>query len=293
MPRVSVIIVSYNTRALVLECLDTVFRSRGDLELEIFVVDNASHDGTVEAVREDFPQCHVIASERNEGFSRANNKAIRQSTGEYILLLNPDTLLSDDVLFKMTHFMENHPDVGMVSSKLVTGDGSLDLACRRSFPSLWDGLCRASGMSSKFPNSRLFARYNLTYLDENETYEVDAINGAFMFTRREAVEEVGLLDEIFFMYGEDLDWCYRFRQAHWKIMYHPVATTVHLKGQSSGPRSSRMIREMFKSTAQFYRKHQFGSIGPVQKSLILMALTLWKYSTLFRNALRTQKRTRP
>ena len=293
MLRISVVIVSYNTRALVLKCLRTVFQSLGDLDLEVFLVDNASHDGTAQAVREEFPQCQVIANERNEGFSRANNKAMRESTGDYVLLLNPDTMVSEDVLEKMLHFMETNPDVGMVSSKLVTEDGSLDLACRRSFPSIWDGLCRAAGISHRFPKSRLFARYNLTYLDEDETYEVDAVNGAFMFTRREAVEEVGLLDEAFFMYMEDLDWCYRFKQAHWKIMYHPVATTIHLKGKSSNSRSSRMIRELFKSSALFYKKHQFAHIGPVQKSFILMGLSLWKYTTLIRNAFRTEKRTRP
>jgi hypothetical protein len=293
MTRISIIIVSYKTRALLLDCLFTVFGSQGDLDLEVFVVDNASNDGTVEAVRRTFPQCSVIVSEMNEGFSRANNRAIRNSTGEYILLLNPDTLLSKDVLSKMVDFMEKHTDVGMVSCKLVTGDGSLDLACRRSFPSLWDGFCRASGLSFTFPSYHLFSGYNLTYLDEDETYEIDAVNGAFMFTRRKAVEEVGLLDEDFFMYGEDLDWCFRFKKANWKVMYHPAATTVHLKGSSSNRRSSQMIMEMFRSTALFYRKHEFKRIGPLHKSLILRGLTVWQWITLVRNAFRTNKRTRP
>jgi GT2 family glycosyltransferase len=285
--------VSFNTRALVLECLASVYRSQGDLDLEVFLVDNASADGTVEAVRESFPKTAVIANTTNDGFSRANNRAIRLSTGDYILLLNPDTVVSEDVLISMADFMDHHPDVGMVSCKLVTGDGSLDLACRRSFPSLWDGFCRATGLSSRFPKSKLLSRYNLTYLDEDETYEVEAINGAFMFTRRRAVEEVGLLDEGFFMYGEDLDWCFRFQKNQWKIMYHPAATTIHLKGGSSSKRSSRMIREMFKSTALFYRKHQFHNIGAIHKYLILLSLFTWKWATLVRNSLRAEKRTRP
>ncbi len=293
MTRVSIIIVSYKTRALLMDCLSKVFGSQGDLDLEVFVVDNASHDGTVEAVRREFPQCTVIVSGLNEGFSRANNRGIRSSTGEYILLLNPDTLVSENVLSKMVDFMEKHTDVGMVSCKLVTGDGPLDLACRRSFPNLWDGFCRASGLSFAFPHNRMFSGYNLTYLDDNDTYEVDAVNGAFMFTRRKAVEEVGLLDEDFFMYGEDLDWCFRFKKAKWKIMYYPAATTVHIKGSSSNKRSSRMIREMFRSTALFYRKHEFERIGPVHKKLIFCGLTVWMWMTLIRNAFRAEKRTRP
>jgi GT2 family glycosyltransferase len=155
---------------------------------------------------------------------------------------------------KMVALMDEQQDVGMVSCRLVTQDGSLDLACRRAFPSLWDGFCRASGLSQWFPKSRLLAGYNLTYLDEHKTCEVDAVNGAFMFARREAVEEVGLLDEDYFMYCEDLDWCFRFGRSGWKVVYHPAATTVHLKGQSGNPKSSAMIRELFRSTKLFIVK---------------------------------------
>jgi N-acetylglucosaminyl-diphospho-decaprenol L-rhamnosyltransferase len=189
--------------------------------------------------------------------------------------------------------MDEQRDVGMVSCKLVTQDGSLDLACRRAFPSLWDGFCRASGLSQWFPKSRLLAGYNLTYLDEHKTCEVDAVNGAFMFTRREAVEEVGLLDEDYFMYCEDLDWCFRFGRSGWKVVYHPAATTVHLKGQSGNPKSSAMIRELFRSTKMFYRKNCFAGMGPIRRASVLIGLDIWKWATLLRNALRTNKRTRP
>lgn len=293
MTRISVIIISYNTREILLNCLRSVYTSVGNVEPEVFVVDNASTDGSVEAIRREFPQCIVMANETNVGFSRANNQAVRMCTGRYVLLLNPDTVVEPDVMAKMAGFMDEQQDVGMVSCKLVTHDGSLDLACRRAFPSLWDGLCRASGLSQWFPNSRLLARYNLTYLDENQTCQVDAVNGAFMFARREAVEQVGLLDEDFFMYAEDLDWCFRFGKSGWKVVYHPAATTVHLKGQSGNPKSSAMIRELFRSTKLFYRKNCFPDMGLLRRATILMCLDVWKSVTLFKNALRRSKRTRP
>jgi GT2 family glycosyltransferase len=293
MIRISVIIVSYNTRDLLLDCLSSVYASEGDLDLEVFVVDNASSDGSVDVVGEYFPECTVIAGTENVGFSKANNKALRIATGDYILLLNPDTIMDANVLAAMTAYMEQNPDVGMCSCKLVLGDGSLDLACRRSFPSFWDGFCRAVGLSALFPRIPLFTRYNLTHLNENETYPVDAVNGAFMFTRREAVEEVGFLDEDYFMYAEDLDWCFRFGKAGWKVMYHPVATTVHFKGQSSKARSSAMIREMFKSTKLFYRKHYYPSMSPTKRFLMTLGLEAWKRMSLVKNAMRAEKRTRP
>ena len=293
MTRISVIIVSYNTRDILFNCLRSLYSSVGQVELEVFVVDNASKDGTVAALRREFPQCIVVANETNVGFSRANNQAVRLCTGRYILLLNPDTVVQPDVMAKMVEFMDKQQDVGMVSCRLVTNDGSLDLACRRAFPSLWDGFCRASGLSQWFPNSRLLARYNLTYLDEHQTCQVDAVNGAFMFARREAVEQVGLLDEDYFMYAEDLDWCFRFWKSGWKIVYHPTATTVHLKGQSGNPKSSEMIRELFRSTKLFYRKNCFADMGVIRRASILISLDVWKWLTLFKNALRTDKRTLP
>ena len=293
MTRISVIIVSYNTREILLNCLRSVYSSAGDVDAEVFVVDNASTDGTVDAIHREFPKCTVIANETNVGFSRANNQAVRVCSGRYILLLNPDTVVEPDVLAKMVTLMDEQRDVGMVSCKLVTQDGSLDLACRRAFPSLWDGFCRASGLSQWFPKSRLLAGYNLTYLDEHKTCEVDAVNGAFMFARREAVEEVGLLDEDYFMYCEDLDWCFRFGRSGWKVVYHPAATTVHLKGQSGNPKSSAMIRELFRSTKLFYRKNCFEGMGPIRRASLLISLDIWKWATLLKNALRRNKRTRP
>ena len=290
---ISIVIVSYNTRDLLLDCLASIYESKGVPAPEVFVVDNASSDGSADAARTAFPACTVIENPENGGFSQANNLAIARASGSYLLLLNPDTRLEPDVLGRMVEYLQQNPRVGMVSCRLVTGDGSLDLACRRSFPSLWDGFCRASGLSALFPGSRLFARYNLTYLDEFETNEVDAVNGAFMFARREAVEEVGPLDDDYFMYVEDMDWCYRFREKGWGIVYHPVATTLHLKGASGNVRSEAMIRHLFLSTEIYYRKHVFPGAGPLHRWALLRGIGLWKWTVIARNALRRRKRTRP
>jgi GT2 family glycosyltransferase len=291
--RISVVIVSYNSREFLLDCLQSVYASTGPIELQVFVVDNASTDGSAEAVRRAFPGCTVIANRDNLGFSRANNLAIARTSGDYVLLLNPDTVLAPDVLDKMTEYMEKNPGVGMASCRLVTAEGVLDLACRRSFPSLWDGFCRASGLGRLFPRRQVFSRYNLTHLDETETQEVDAICGAFMFARRKAVDDVGLLDEDYFMYIEDLDWCYLFRKAGWKVVYHPAVTALHVKGHSANPRSSTMIRELFNSTELFYRKHYFPRMNGLHIQAMLCSLFVWKWTTLLRNALRANKRVRP
>lgn len=291
-----VVVVSYNTRDLLVQCLGSVYAStwasagRG---LTVWVVDNGSTDGSVEAVRERFPSARTIVPGDNLGFSRANNLAIRQCASTYLLLLNPDTLVAPNAFNRMAEYLERHPAVGMVSCKLVTGEGGLDLACRRSFPTLWDGFCRASGLSSWFPKSRAFARYNLTYLPEDETHEVDAVNGAFMFVRRPALEGVGLLDESFFMYGEDLDWCYRFKAAGWKVVYHPAAVTVHYKGKSSGPRSEKMIRVFFDANDIFMRKHLFPHRSAAWRGAALSANWAWRTTTVLKNRLRRQKRVRP
>lgn len=290
---VSVIIVNYNVKPLLKICLESIRAAAGDLKVQVIVVDNRSTDGSAEMVKNHFPEHTMICNDTNQGFSKANNLGLEHADGRYILLLNPDTVLQSDVLKEMTDFMDDHVDVGMSTCRLVTEDGSLDLACRRSFPSLWDGFCRASGLSRLMPNSRLFSRYNLTYLDENETCEVEAVNGAFMFVRRSALEKVGQLDNDYFMYIEDLDWCYRFREAGFVIVYHPKVTTLHLKGQSGKQQSPAMINHLFESTKMFYRKHYFPRSGFVHRMMILWALDLWKSVTLLKNSFRRNKQTRP
>jgi len=264
-----IIIVSYNTRDLLADCLRSVFASEGNLKMRVCVVDNCSTDGTVEMVGKLFPDVHLIASEVNGGYAYANNLGIRSygfqdepdnraSADElprYVLLLNPDTVLPPTALRDMVDFVEADPRIGVAGPKLVRQDGSLDLACRRSFPSPAVSFYRLSGLSKLFPQSPRFGRYNLTYLDPDETVEVDSVVGAFMLVRREAILQVGLLDESFFMYGEDLDWAFRMKQAGWKVYYYPRVEVLHYKGEASKQRSMAATQEFYRAMRIFHAKH--------------------------------------
>jgi GT2 family glycosyltransferase len=245
-PRLSVVIVNYNVRDLLENCLHSVEKAMAGMEGEVFVVDNNSDDGSADMVRERFPAVRLIASTRNEGFARANNLALAEAQGEYLLLLNPDTLVQEDTFSVMLGFFDDNRDVGMAGCRIITPDGSLEPACRRSFPSPWVSFTKLTGLSTVFPRSSLFARYNLTYLSEDETYEVDAISGSFMMLRREVYERIGGLDEDYFMYGEDLDWCYRVQRAGWKICYVHTTKIIHYGGESTK-------RSSIDATAVFYR----------------------------------------
>ncbi len=245
-PILSVVVVSYNVRDLLENCLHSVERAFAGMLGEVFVVDNNSDDGSVDMVRERFPAVRLIASTRNEGFARANNLALAEARGEYLLLLNPDTLVQEDTFSVMLRFFEENKDVGMAGCRIITPDGSLEPACRRSFPSPWVSFTKLTGLSVLFPRSSILARYNLTYLSEDETYEVDAISGSFMMLRSTVYERIGGLDEEFFMYGEDLDWCYRVQQAGWKICYVHATKIIHYGGESTK-------RSSIDATAVFYR----------------------------------------
>jgi len=295
-PVLSVVVVSYNCREPLLACLDSLRTSVQDAPYEVHVVDNASGDGTPYAVREHHPWVRLTVNPENLGFARANNLALRmaldRSGVSFLLLLNPDTLVFDHVFDRSMAYLAAHPRAGMVGCRLVTADGSLDLACRRSFPSAWDGFCRASGLSRLFPRSRLLSRYNLTYLDASKPARVDAVNGAYMMVTRQALARVGLLDEEYFMYMEDLDWCWRFAKAGFEVHYDPGCTVVHLKGASSRSRSGSMIRAFFDSMELFCVKNTHPSPG-IGRLATLAGIRAWKWLTIARNSLRRVKRVRP
>ena len=292
-PELSIIIVNYNTRNDLINCLKSIYSSTQDVSYEVWVVDNDSIDGSVHAVEIEFPQVKLIRSSNNLGFSKANNLALRNINTNFVLLLNPDTLLTDHVFDTSIDFLIRTPDAGMMSCKLVKGDGKLDLACRRSFPTPLDGFCRAIGLSRMFPNSRLFARYNLTYLNEDETTEVEAINGAFMMVKHSAIQNVGLLDEDYFMYMEDLDWCYRFKNNKWKIYYVPDSKVIHLKGQSGKKNSAIMIREFFKSMELFCRKNYKYRQTKIKYAILICGIRIWKTMVLTLDSMRSDKRVTP
>jgi hypothetical protein len=252
----SIIIVNYNTRDLLRNCLRSVYSSQSDFQYEVIVVDNCSPDDSVEMVRQEFPQAKLIASEINGGYAYANNLGLRQAQGQHALLLNPDTVLPPAALQDMMAFMEEHPDAGVAGPKLVLADGSLDLACRRSFPTLDIAFYRLVGLSKRYPNSPRYNRYNLGYLDPDQVAEVDSVVGAFMWIRRDALDQAGLLDERYFMYAEDIDLCYRIKVEHgWKVYYNPAVVVTHYKAQSTRRRFAPMTIEFYRAMWLFHKKH--------------------------------------
>lgn len=272
-----VVICNYNTVNLLRNCLKTVFASRTVFPFRVVVVDNGSTDFSAEMVQQEFLPYYsnllLIHSPENVGFSAGNNLALRRicplpedkvynplyvgakAQAKYLLLLNPDTEVPLSAFQKMFDFMEATPQAGVVGAKLIKANGELDWACRRSFPTPAVSLYRMLGLSKLFPTNQKFARYNLTFLDPDTLYEVDSVCGAFMWMRGSALEQVGILDEAFFMYGEDLDWALRFKQQGWKVFYNPVTTVLHLKGESSKQRSSGAIFNFYHAMDVFYKKH--------------------------------------
>ena len=229
----SVIIVSYNVREYLKNCLYSAIKACVEIKGEIFVVDNNSSDGSVEMVRNEFPEVIIISNTINKGFSAANNQAIKQSAGQYILLLNPDTLVEEDSFSKCLAFMKNHPDAGALGVRMVNGQGRFLPESKRSLPTPATAFFKTFGFSSLFPGSRLFNRYYLPQVDCTETSVTEVIAGAFMFIRREALLKSGLPDEDFFMYGEDIDLSFRILQAGYQNYYFPEVQIIHFKGKST------------------------------------------------------------
>lgn len=273
-----IVIVNYRTCELLRRCLETVFASVG-ATFCVCVVDNASEDGSVEMVAEAFPQVVLIANSENSGYPAANNQGLRalgfegacETAPRYALLLNPDTEIPPDALSRVVALMDARPELGILGPKLVRPDGTLDLACRRSFPSPEISFYRMVGLSRLFPKSRRFGRYNLTYLDPDQEAEVDSVVGAFMLVRREAVARVGLLDDSFFMYGEDLDWAFRIKQAGWRVLYAPQVTVLHVK-RASSRQNPRARIEFWRAMEIFYRKHYAAQTPRIVHFLILAAI---------------------
>ncbi|MBI5666461.1 MAG: glycosyltransferase family 2 protein [Chloroflexi bacterium] len=258
MPDVSIIIVNWNTSDLLAKCLRCVETTTRQVSYEVWVVDNASTDGSVDRVRREFPYVHLIANTDNVGFARANNQAIKLATGRYVLLLNSDAFVKDNTIDYMVQFMDAHPQAGMAGCKLLYEDGRLQPSCSM-FPTLATEAYIALGLDKLFPRSKIFGRYMMTDWDYSDTRAVDVIMGAFMLVRAEAIQQVGLLDEGFFMYSEEVDWCYRFKQAGWEILFTPDVETVHLWGGSSKAVKVETLIRLYRSRVQFFRKN-YGSV---------------------------------
>lgn len=252
---VSILIVSYNTCKLTLDCLQSVYASETEYSYEVIVIDNDSKDDSVRQIEQCYPQARLIRNEENTGFAKANNQGMEIAQGRYVLLLNSDTVIQPDTLEIMLSFMDSRPDVGASGCKVILPDGSLDKACKRGFPTPSASFYYAFGFSKLFPNNPRFNQYQLGYLSPDEEYEIDCLVGAFMLVRKETIDEVGMLDETFFMYAEDTDWCYRIKQAGWKNYYYPRTTIMHYKRASSRNKPLRITYEFHRSMVIFYNKH--------------------------------------
>jgi N-acetylglucosaminyl-diphospho-decaprenol L-rhamnosyltransferase len=292
-PLLSIIIVAYRSREEIGPCLASLPRELAGGVVEVIVVDNSPGDGAGEIMRRDFPWVRYLAPEQNLGFGRANNLGYRQSSGEYVLFLNPDTISNAEALEHCVRRLQKEPNIGLISPRLVQADGSMDLACRRAIPTLWDGFCRASGLAAAFPRTALFAGYNLTHLPENGTYDVGAINGAFMITRREVLGQVGLFDETFFMYGDDLDLCIRMTRAGYRIVYDGRVQIIHRKGLSVAKEWKTMSTAIFDANREVYLKH----FNPRRSTLVRwkyqLAFGAWKRIARLRAAWRGHRRVKP
>jgi GT2 family glycosyltransferase len=254
-PRVSIIIVNWKTPKLLAKCLNSLKEDRDYSNFEIWVVDNASGDESVKMLETDFPSVKLIVNSDNKGFSKACNQAIPLALGEFILLLNPDTESKPSAVSELADFLAANPEAGAVGPKVLNPDGSLQLACRRAFPDPAASFFRLTYLSRIFPKSPVFSRYNFTYADPDSLLEVDALSGSCMMVRREVVERIGLLDEDIFMFGEDIDWCWRIKQAQWKVFYNPLAVVIHVHGAASRLRPIGTTLDLHKGMRVFYKKH--------------------------------------
>jgi len=283
MPKLSIIIVNYNVKEFVKNLLLSLDKALKEFTSEIIIIDNASSDGSVEDIKIKFPTVKVIANSKNVGFGKANNQGLELAEGEYIVLLNPDTIVKENTFKNLIGFMQSTPDAGMVTCKVLNPDGSLQLACRRSFPGPWTSFTKVTGLSKLFPNSKLFARYNLTYLDENKINEVDAVSGSFMLFTRDVYNKVGGFDSRFFMYGEDLDLCYRVQSNGYKVYYVPTTEIIHYKGESTKRSSLDETKIFYEAMHLFVQKH-FSSSFLVE--LILRSAIIARRSVAFLSSYR-------
>lgn len=284
--KLSVIIVNYNVRYFLEQALLSVRKAAQRVPTEVFVVDNNSVDDSVRMVQEKFPEVHLIANKDNPGFSIANNQAIHQSTGEYVLLLNPDTVVEEDTFERCCAFMDAHPDAGGLGVRMIDGAGNFLPESKRGFPSPWVAFAKTFGLARIFPKSKAFNHYHLGYLPENETHEVEVLAGAFMFMRRTALEKVGLLDEAFFMYGEDIDLSYRIIQGGYKNYYLPETSIIHYKGESTKKGSLNYVKAFYQAMIIFARKHFKGRQATMFVGMLQMAIYLRAFMTLISNLFR-------
>ncbi len=283
--KLAVVIVNYNSTDYLQRCLQSVFEQTLRTELAVTVVDNASDDQDFRILQETFPDVQFILNQQNLGFSKGCNQGLRAQSADAYLLLNPDCIVHRAALDESAAFLRERPDVGIVGCRVTNSDGTLQRACRRRIPRPSMAFYRFAGLSRLFPNSPRFGAYNLAYREEDAVQEVEAVSGSFLMFRRDLLETVGYLDETFFMYGEDLDFCYRASQAGWKIYYFPGAQVTHVKQASSSQRPRESNFHFYDAMRLFYRKHFYAAAGPVEHVLVLGGIRILYLGSRLRRAL--------
>lgn len=274
--KISVVIVNYNVKYYLEQCLYSLSRALAEIDSEIFVVDNHSTDGSAVYLERRFSNVNIIESNHNQGFARANNIAIRQSEGDYILLLNPDTIVGESVISQALLYMDNHAEIGGLGVKMLKTDGSFAMESRRGLPTPLTALYKMTGLCTKFPKSKVFGKYYLSYLDKTKPAQIEVISGAFCLLRRSALNKIGLLDESFFMYGEDIDLSYRLLKVGYENWYLPISI-LHYKGESTHKSSFRYVHVFYKAMYIFFRKH-YGHLNilislPINTAIYFKAFT--------------------
>ena len=276
----SVVIVNYQTFELTKNTINSIFEYSYPFSLEVIVVDNASSDDSLSKLKDYFKdKVKFIASAENNGFAAGNNQALNVSQGKYVLLLNSDTIVWEDTLESIYNYMEKHTDVGACGCRVLLENGELDKACKRSFPNVKNSFFRLFHI----PTNSEDDDYNLDNLPDGEIYEIDCLTGAFMFIRKSALDEVGFLDETFFMYGEDIDLCYRIKQAGWKIVYYGKSKITHLKGASSKKQKSKLIYEFYRAMYIYYNKHHAKESSFIVNIVVYLGIVVLCVLKLFLN----------
>ena len=251
---VSIIIVNWNTKNILRDCLRSVYEQAGDVDYEVIVVDNASADDSVEMIKSDFEKVVLLENARNKGFATANNQGMVVAKGRYVLLLNSDTVVLDGAIAKTVGFADAHLRAGVTGCRVLNADRTLQPTCFM-FPSILNMFLSSTYLYKLFPKSRFFGRERMTWWDRSDVRQVEVVTGCFMLVRREAIDQVGVMDEWFFMYAEETDWCYRFRKSGWEVMFTPAGQIIHLGGQSTAKRPVAMIVQLRLSILKFIRKH--------------------------------------
>jgi GT2 family glycosyltransferase len=270
----SVIIVNYNVKFFLEQCLHSALKAMQHISGEIIVIDNNSSDGSIRYLQPLFPSVRFIANKENIGFGKACNQGLKLSKGAFILFLNPDTIVPEDCFEKCIGFLQSHPQAGALGIKMLDGAGKFLPESKRAFPSPLTSFYKLTGLSSLFPHSRIFSRYHLGYLDENSNHEIDVLAGAFMMMPKKVLDEVGAFDEVFFMYGEDVDLSYRIQKAGYRNYYFAETSLIHFKGESTRKGSLNYVKLFYKAMSIFVKKHYGGSKAGVFNFFIQLAIWL-------------------